>query len=153
MAKTTDTRTKERIKANGEVFTPPELVNEIIECIADVDVSLFTDVNKTFLDPAAGEGAFLIGVLETKLFLSMNMEFGARKTAEATKALKSIHGVELEQENVDECKRLMTEVVLNHTGRKKLTATQQQALDDNIICSDAFDWDFENWCKKTSTET
>lgn len=52
-------RTKERIKETGECFTPPELVNEVLDKLPS---AVWTDPSKTWLDPAAGDGNFLVEV-------------------------------------------------------------------------------------------
>jgi hypothetical protein len=81
-----------RVKATGEVFTPTELVREILE---QIPVEQFTDPNKTFLDNSCGDGQFLGEVLIRK------MEHGS--TFE--QALSTVYGVDLMQDNVDECRK------------------------------------------------
>lgn len=133
MANITATRTKERIDKNGEVFTPPELVQEILQKIKDTQPELFTNKNKTFCDPAAGEGAFLVEVLDMKL----------KAGHPPLDALRTVYGVELEPENVERCKELLCDVLTNNGH--KVTKRHNKVLDTNIVCSDAFEWDFENW--------
>lgn len=53
-------KSNQRIKQTGEIFTPPELVDEIVDKLPD---ELFTDSSKTFLDPACGDGEFLRGIV------------------------------------------------------------------------------------------
>ncbi len=50
-------RSDQRISETGEVFTPPDLVNELIECM---DESLFKNPNSKFLDNSAGNGNFIV---------------------------------------------------------------------------------------------
>lgn len=52
-------RSKERVKETGECFTPPELVNEVLDKLPS---AVWTDPSKTWLDPAAGDGNFLVEV-------------------------------------------------------------------------------------------
>lgn len=52
-------RSKERVKKSGEVFTPPELVNEILD---QLPPSIWRDASKTWIDPSAGDGNFLVEV-------------------------------------------------------------------------------------------
>lgn len=56
-------RSDQRISETGEVFTPPDLVNELIECI---DENLFKNSDSKFLDNSAGNGNFIVE-LKTKL--------------------------------------------------------------------------------------
>lgn len=57
--------------SNDEVFTPPEVVNQILDLLPQ---ELFQDPNTTFLDPACKTGVFLceiakrllVGLVRTK---------------------------------------------------------------------------------------
>lgn len=81
-----------RVKATGEVFTPTKLVREILE---QMPIDQFTDPTKTFLDNSCGDGQFLGEVLIRK------MENGST----FKQALSTIYGVDLMQDNVDECRK------------------------------------------------
>ena len=85
-------REKYRVKATGEVFTPTELVIEIVQ---QLDIDQFAP-SKTVIDPACGDGQFLIVALGIKMF-----HFGMSRED----ALKDIYGVDLMRDNVDLCKR------------------------------------------------
>lgn len=88
-------RTKDRIKQTGEVFTPLPLVDEIL-------TKLPKEVwakDKTFIDPACGDGNFLVRVIAWK------MQHGAT----AKQALETTYGVDLMEDNVAHCRqRLLT---------------------------------------------
>jgi len=57
-------KTNERKKTLGEVFTPIELVEELLSQLPD---TVWQDASKTFLDNSCGNGNFLVAVLERKL--------------------------------------------------------------------------------------
>ena len=57
------TREKYRVKATSEVFTPTELVIEICQ---NLGVDTFAP-GKTVIDPACGDGQFLIVALGIKM--------------------------------------------------------------------------------------
>ena len=76
-----------RVKATGEIFTPIELVNEILD---KHPKELFTDPNKTVIDPAVGDGQFLGQVLIRKVENGIDFE----------QALSTIYGVDIMQDNV-----------------------------------------------------
>lgn len=80
-------RDKSRVKATGEVFTPTPLVQEILD---KLDPELFKNPNKTFIDPACGDGQFLSEVLIRKLENNIPFE----------QALSTIYGVDLMPDNV-----------------------------------------------------
>ena len=115
-----------RVKATGEVFTPTELVREILE---QIPVEQFTDPTKTFLDPSCGDGQFLGEVLIRKMENGSTFE----------QALATIYGVDLMQDNVDECRERLL------CGREDL----RHIVEQNIVCADALTY---NYCfSKTET--
>lgn len=57
-------RSDERVDATGEVFTPPWLVEEMIDSYPEESLK---DPNSKFLDNSAGSGNFLIGLKERLL--------------------------------------------------------------------------------------
>lgn len=130
---TTNHRTKERIKQTGEVFTPLELVDEILDKLPPE----CWNKNKTFLDPSAGDGNFLVQVIKRKL----------KHNHTAKQALQTTYGVELMPDNVADCKERLLEVVALHEQITTMDAKKKygKIVDRNIVCSDAFKWDFENW--------
>ena len=83
-------RDKTRVKATGEVFTPTELVQEMLDKLPQ---ELFSDVTATFCDPSCGDGQFLSEVLIRKL--GNGIDF---KTA-----LSTIYGVDIMADNVKLC--------------------------------------------------
>ena len=52
-------RSRERIKNTGEVFTSPDLVNEMLDKLPK---EVWIDPSKTWIDPASGDGNFLVEV-------------------------------------------------------------------------------------------
>jgi len=112
-------RSQQRVKATGEVFTPTELVQEMLDQLPQ---ELFTDPSKTFLDNSCGDGQFLGEVLIRKMENGSTFE----------QALQTIYGVDLMQDNVEECRRrlLCGRIDLEHIVRT------------NIVCHDALTYDY-----------
>tara|TARA_Y100000389_G_scaffold202034_1_gene246288 strand:- start:871 stop:1344 length:474 start_codon:yes stop_codon:yes gene_type:complete len=106
-------RERNRVKATGEVFTPTPLVEEILD---KMNQSLFTDPEKTFLDPSCGDGQFLASVLYRKLENGIDFET----------ALSTIYGVDLMQDNVELCRERLL------CGREDL----RWIVDKNIVQAD-----------------
>jgi hypothetical protein len=106
-------RENTRVKANGEVFTPTWLVEEILD---EMDQEMFTRPDKTFLDPSVGDGQFLASVLYRKLENSIDFET----------ALSTIYGVDLMQDNVELCRERLL------CGREDL----RHIVEQNIVCAD-----------------
>jgi hypothetical protein len=136
-------RDKSRIKATGEVFTPTELVQEILN---QLPLEQFTDTEKTFLDPSCGDGQFLSEVIICK------MEHGS--TYE--QALATTYGVDLMKDNCIECIRRLYGVSAEPKIRvlkcadipKNWQAPGLEAVFEvngkicNIVCADGLKYDY-----------
>jgi len=57
------TKSKQRIKDHGEVFTNKEIVSQMTSLVQNE----LDRIESRFLEPACGEGNFLIKILEKKL--------------------------------------------------------------------------------------
>ena len=85
-------RMSDRVKATSEIFTPTEIV---IEMLMGQPSSLFAP-GKTVVDPACGDGQFLVAVKWLKV-IEFNMS--------QDEALEDIYGVDIMRDNVDLCKK------------------------------------------------
>ena len=110
-----------RVKATGEVFTPTELVREMLE---QIPIRQFQDHTKTFLDPSCGDGQFLGEVLIRKMENGSTFE----------QALSTVYGVDLMIDNVDLCRERLL------CGREDL----RHIVEQNIYQADGlkFSYDF-----------
>ncbi len=131
----TTTRAK-RKKETAEDFTPEPLVNEMLD---KLPAEVWSDPQKTFLDNSAGNGNFLVAVLQRKLDHGHN----------PLQALSTIYGVELMYDNVEELHHRMYSIVkdLLHTQEDKDKAFK--IIKENLVCHDALTWDYENWRSTT----
>ena len=118
-------RDKLRIKQTAEVFTPTELVQEMLYKLEEQDPTLFSDPNKTFLDNSCGDGQFLSEVVIRKM---------ERSGCSLEQALKTTYGVELMEDNVTECKKRL--------AGPNPTPEIIEILDKNIVCHDALTYDY-----------
>jgi hypothetical protein len=100
-------KSSERIRDLGEVFTPARIVGEVLDLLPQ-DIWDPSAV-KTFLEPACGDGNFLVVVLERKLeritegFVAGSLPAGASIEAaqfHALEALASIYAVDISIDNV-----------------------------------------------------
>jgi hypothetical protein len=82
-------RDTQRVKQNGEVFTPTALVQEIIE---KLPLDQFKDPTKTFLDPTCGDGQFLSEVMIKKM----------QNGSTYAQALGTTYGADLMEDNCKE---------------------------------------------------
>lgn len=112
-------RDRLRVKATGEVFTPTNLVREVLDNIPNEH---FQNPEATFLDNSCGDGQFLGEILIRKLENGHDFET----------ALGTVFGVDLMPDNVAQCKERLL------CGREDL----RHIVDQNIVCHDALTYDY-----------
>jgi type I restriction-modification system DNA methylase subunit len=110
---------EERQKKLGEVFTPTELVLEIL---LKLPIETWND-GKTFLDPTCGNGQFLSSILIIKMLLGH------------VDPLKTIYGVDIMEDNVKVCRKRLLEIAGDNEENRKI-------IKKNIICKDGLTYDY-----------
>lgn len=118
-------RDKLRVKQTAEVFTPTSLVQEMLDKLEENDTTLFSDPDKTFLDPSCGDGQFLSEVVIRKM---------ERGHCTLEQALSTTYGVELMEDNVKLCKERL--------AGPNPTPEILDILDKNIVCADALTYHY-----------
>ncbi len=92
-------RSRSRVKSYGEVFTPRHMVDQMLDLVRDELETGPDFVDKTFLEPAAGDGNFLIAILHRKL-QAVTVHYAPESwPTESLFALASIYGIELLEDN------------------------------------------------------
>jgi type I restriction-modification system DNA methylase subunit len=93
-------KSKERVTKHGEVFTPPQVVKMMMDQ-PDIQKSI-NNLKTTFLEPSAGEGAFLIEILNRRLNLADQLSRSLKEYEEnALIGLSTLYGIELLEDNVE----------------------------------------------------
>ena len=59
-------KSRHRVKTYGEVFTPRHMVDRMLDLVREELETGPDFVDKTFLEPAAGHGNFLVAILHRK---------------------------------------------------------------------------------------
>ena len=130
----TDIR-KSRRKGSGgsqEYFTPSSLVSKMCDKIPSTD---WSNPTKTFLEPCFGNGNFLVEIIRRRI-VDYSIDWKI--------VLNNLYGVELMSDNVQEAKDRIIELLKS----LNIDFNEQEArdiMDKNLVCSDFFKWDFENW--------
>ena len=119
-------RDKHRVKQTAEVFTPTLLVQEMLDKLEEQDPTLFSNPNRTFLDNSCGDGQFLSEVVIRKM---------ERSGCTLEQALKTTYGVELMEDNVNECRKRL--------AGPEPTPEIIEILNKNIVCHDALTYDYK----------
>ena len=129
----TDTRVARRKtgKKTNEFFTPYSIVKRMADKIPDED---WADPTKTFLESSFGNGQFVVYIVWNRIQHGIDWET----------ALKTLYGVELMADNVIETHERVIDL-LTKLGIEFDERTARKIMKKNLVCSDFFKWDFENW--------
>jgi hypothetical protein len=132
------TRSKERVADHGEVFTPPWMV----EAMLDLVKGETERIDSRFLESACGSGNFLVRILQRKL-AAVELKFGKsefEKRSYALLALMCTYGIELLADNIAECRSNMLEVFgdyLGVEGSDDFYRAATYVLSQNLVHGDA----------------
>jgi N-6 DNA Methylase len=94
-------KSKKRVADHGEVFTPAWMVDAMLDLVKDETER----IDSRFLEPACGNGNFLIQVLRRKLS-AVELKYSQsdfEKRHYALLGLMCIYGIELLPDNIAEC--------------------------------------------------
>lgn len=116
------TRSSERIKETGEVFTPDDLVNKVLD---KLDSSVWTDPTKTWLEPSCGDGNFLV-VVHARLMAGLAEAIPQENDRHRHIIENMIFAVDLMQDNIDMCINRLDATGLKH----------------NIVCADGTTYNY-----------
>ena len=111
-------RDRTRILKTQEVFTPTDMVIDLLEEYTDQ----LKDPAQKFIDPSCGDGQFLGEILIAKIENGIPFD----------QALSTIYGVDMMQDNVDLCRERLL------CGQEHL----RPIVEKNIICHDALTYDY-----------
>ena len=132
------TKSKQRVADHGEVFTPPWMV----EAMLDLVEGETERIDSRFLEPACGDGVFLVEVLKRKL-AAVELKYGRsdfQRQHYALLAVMCVYGVELLADNVAECRENVLAVLLDAFGLDEsddLALAAAYVLSQNVVHGDA----------------
>lgn len=117
---------RERVRKYGEVFTPPEIVSHMCDLLEAESPGAFA-IEKTFLEPSCGDGAFILEILRRKFT-------GCRTHDDYRAALESVYGFEIQADNVAACIENVTALCREYF---KPNRDDLQLINDHIIMCDS----------------
>lgn len=96
-------KSKKRVQKHGEVFTPSWMVEKMLD-VDDIK-KCCENLTTTFLEPSAGEGAFLTAILRRKLDMVAEKYSADINQFESFSlyALSTLYGIELLDDNAQMC--------------------------------------------------
>lgn len=133
---------RQRVIDYGEVFTPPALVNDMLDLVAHE----CQRIDSRFLEPACGNGNFLAEVLRRKLTTVDNRDGKNRMHWERDAVLSvcSLYGIDLMADNILQCRQRLLKIVAEAHQRRfieplpaKAARSVEFILSRNILQGDA----------------
>lgn len=100
-------KSKERVKDFGEVFTNPREVKAMLDLVKDESYR----IDSRFLEPACGNGNFLIEILARKLQTVNEVKSRQEWKMLTLVGLGSIYAIDIQDDNIEEAReRLLTHI-------------------------------------------
>ena len=128
-----------RRKDTNEVFTPFEIIEDMCSKVPEED---WADPEKTFLEPSFGNGNIVLYIIWKRLAAGIDWET----------AINTLYGTELMEDNCLECKsRIMH--LFDSLGIDYDEDLLMDDMDKQLVNTDFFKWDFENWKPINKTES
>jgi len=131
-------KSRQRVADHGEVFTPAWMVEAMLDLVKDETER----IDARFLEPACGNGNFLVRVLHRKL-AAVELKYGKsdfERRHFALYALMCIYGIELLEDNIAECRANLLEILAGYQHLDESDDLYQAAfyvLSLNLVHGDA----------------
>jgi len=133
-------KSRQRVADHGEVFTNPREVNAMLDLVRDESFRL----DSRFLEPACGNGNFLIEILRRKLSLLQDIKSQTDWEFQSLIAVGSCYGIDILPDNAEACRTRLEHYVLSqHPTPERLPVDSPYLLSlrymlrKNIVCGDA----------------
>lgn len=135
--KTSQVKSKSRVRDRGEVFTAEREVNNILALTQATSNRYWR-----FLEPACGNGNFLEAILRQRLehLKQDRIEWHAKnREFSVLKVLSTIYGVDIAEDNITECKKRLRGVIFDYLPKKsskEFLFAMNTIMDTNLIVGD-----------------
>jgi len=135
-------KSRERVRDLGEVYTQPREVDAMLDLVAN----MFDGIDYRFLEPACGNGNFLVAILERKLQAISEADHGGTECwyeFAVLRCIASIYAIDISLDNVYEARDRMREIVNAGVAFRTGSATPgfdravTTILDNNIVLGDS----------------
>lgn len=136
------TKSKERVRDFGEVFTAEREVKAMCDLVKDETER----IDSRFLEPACGDGNFLVEILTRKLQVVKRKYKKSTPDYEknAVLAISSVYGVDIMQDNVVNCRERLFKIwdkeyksVCKKDCNEQTREAVKFILSKNIVCGNA----------------
>lgn len=120
-------KSRDRVRDLAEVYTAEREVNAMLDLLGPINAN----ITATYLEPACGNGNFLVAIFGRKLDAVFSIQ--PRPTQRDVEfrmlqAAASIHGIDICQTNVEEARVRMKAVIINAYSKKLNTWKAQEGF-------------------------
>ena len=137
-------KSRERVQKHGEVFTAPREVNAMLDLVKNETERL----DSRFLEPACGDGNYLVEILRRKLAVAhsnyLKHQSQLQYEKDAILAISSIYGIDILPDNAQECRVRLLEIfkeqyqsLFPKSLKPECVTSAEFLLSKNIILGDA----------------
>lgn len=138
-------KSRERVQQHGEVFTSEREVNAMLDLVKHETER----IDSRFLEPACGDGNFLVEILRRKLAICRGYVEQKKNTQleyekNVVLAVSSIYGIELLPDNAETCRERLYRIIeteysalYQNTIKPELLTSVRYLLSRNIILGNA----------------
>ncbi len=141
-------KSRQRVADHGEVFTAPREVNAMLDLVKQETER----VDSRFLEPACGDGNFVVEILRRKLAAAKKRATPPRKKSpdpleyerQSVIAIASIYGIDLLSDNVQACRKRLYDIwnaeyeaVCGKETDEACRKAVRFILSRNIVCGNA----------------
>lgn len=148
-------KSKERVKELGEVFTPKEIVEDMLGLVDKASIEDMSDnangyrgysydLDKTFLEPSCGTGNFLVQIVARKCETAIS-NYAKHKNItlfelDLLRAVATVYGVDIMSDNVRKSRERVIETIhtaytseTKHEVDEQLKDVIEYIVDRNIV--------------------
>lgn len=131
-------KSKQRVADHGEVFTPPWLVQAMLDLVPGESARIDSRV----LEPACGSGNFLVQILQRKL-ATVEIKYGSsdfERQQYALLGLMCLYGIELLPDNIAECRENLLRIFAEYLqldSSSEIYLAAAYVLSHNLVHGDA----------------
>ena len=135
-------KSMQRVADHGEVFTSEREVNDMLDLVKQETER----IDSHFLEPACGNGNFLIEVLRRKMEVVLKNYRQSQYECEKylVVAVGSIYGIDLLEDNIQECRSRLFDLFQKRYRQSCKSYCSEQfesvisfILEKNVVCGDA----------------
>lgn len=122
-------KSRQRVHDFAEVYTPSNIVSDMVDLVdkSEPDADAYRILTRTWLEPACGNGNFLVEILKRKLAI-------CETPLDVCVAVSTLYGIDIQEDNVLETRERLAGMVYERFGKtKQIETVVEYYLRRNIV--------------------